>query len=164
MALKTTMQISLKIGILSDSHGWIHPAIVNLMNSCDYIIHAGDVIDAQTLDAFTQPLIAVRGNNDEHIPIKELATLSLLGGKIVIQHGHQHGWESPSHKSLRQSYPDAKVIVYGHTHKQVIDTNTNPWIINPGASGKVRNGGKSRCVVLNIQNSQNWVFMPYAFS
>jgi predicted phosphodiesterase len=56
------------------------------------------------------------------------------------EHGHEHGWKTPSHKSLLQTYPNAKVIIYGHTHKQVIDTESSPWVINPGASGAVRNG------------------------
>jgi predicted phosphodiesterase len=37
--------MTLKIGILSDSHGWIHPDIISLMNTCDQIIHAGDIIE-----------------------------------------------------------------------------------------------------------------------
>ncbi len=153
----------MKIGILSDSHGWIHPDVIKLMNGCDHIIHAGDVIEMQTLQTFTQPLTAVRGNNDRHTPLKDIETLSLPGGKIVIEHGHAHGWQTPSHESLRQAHPNAKAIVYGHTHKQVIDTSTNPWVINPGASGKVRNGGSSKCIVLSIDYSQNWAFTPHVF-
>jgi predicted phosphodiesterase len=45
----------------------------------------------------------------------------------------------------------------------VIDTESNPWVINPGASGAVRNGGSSKCLVLNIDNSQNWEFTPHIF-
>jgi predicted phosphodiesterase len=37
------------------------------MNTCDQIIHAGDIIEEQTLSVFTQPLTAVRGNNDAHL-------------------------------------------------------------------------------------------------
>jgi predicted phosphodiesterase len=54
--------MKMKIGILSDSHGWIHPEIISLMNSCDQIIHAGDIIEQQTLEVFTTPLTAVRGS------------------------------------------------------------------------------------------------------
>jgi putative phosphoesterase len=155
--------VALKIGILSDSHGWIHPDIISLMNTCDQIVHAGDIIEEQTLSVLTQPLTAVRGNNDKHIKLKDIETLSLPGGKIVIEHGQEHGWQTPSHKSLRQTHPNARAIIYGHTHKQVIDTESSPWIINPGASGAVRNGGSSKCLVLSINSSQNWEFTPHIF-
>lgn len=153
----------MRIGILSDSHGWIHPSIINLMNTCDKIIHAGDIIEENTLEAFTVPLTAVKGNNDGHLKFSNIETLNLLGGKIVIEHGHKHGWQTPSHESLRQSHPNAKAIIYGHTHKQVIDTESSPWVINPGASGAVRNGGSSKCLVLEISNAQCWQITPYKF-
>lgn len=155
--------MTLRIGILSDSHGWIHPEIISLMNTCDKIIHAGDIMEEDTLKALTAPLIAVRGNNDEHLAFADIETLDLPGGKLVVEHGHQHGWQTPSHDSLRETHIEAKVIVYGHTHKQMIDIETNPWIVNPGASGAVRNRGGSKCLVLTINDTQLWEITPYNF-
>ena len=157
------MQKSFKIGILSDSHGWIHPNIISLMNTCDQIIHAGDIVKVGTLKTFTKPLIAVSGNNDTHLKFADIETLDLPDGKLAVEHGHQHGWENPSHDSLRETHTNAKVIIYGHTHKQVIDKTTMPWVINPGASGAVRNDGSSKCLVLNIDDSKNWEFTPHIF-
>ncbi len=62
----------------------------------------------------------------------------LPGGKITIEHGHTHGAHQPCHDSLRKAHADAKVIIYGHTHKQVIDKSNNPWVVNPGAAGNTR--------------------------
>lgn len=155
----------MKIGILSDTHGWIHPQIIALMNTCDNIIHAGDIIDQSTLQAFTPKLIAVRGNNDPHLSqFPSVETLKLPGGKLTVEHGHEHGWHSPSHDSLRQSHPTAKIVVYGHTHQQVIDQTSNPWIINPGAAGKERNHGGSKCLLLEASDAQEWQITPYVFS
>ncbi|WXU00127.1 MAG: hypothetical protein Ctma_0838 [Catillopecten margaritatus gill symbiont] len=153
----------MKIGILSDSHSWIHPKIISLMNTCNRIVHAGDIMEENTLKAFTVPLTAVRGNNDGHLNFADIETLDLPGGKLVVEHGHEHGWQTPSHDSLRTAHTNAKAIIYGHTHKQVIDTETNPWIVNPGASGAVRNRGGSKCLVLTIDDKQNWKFTPYNF-
>jgi putative phosphoesterase len=133
------------------------------MNNCDQIIHAGDIMQAQTLEAFSVPLTAVKGNNDAHLNFADVATLEFDSGKIVIEHGHEHGWQTPSHDSLRQAHPDAKIVIYGHTHKQVIDTKSTPWIINPGASGKVRNGGSSKCLILTIDDSKKWMLTPLSF-
>jgi predicted phosphodiesterase len=61
----------------------------------------GDIIEEQTLSVFTQPLTAVRGNNDAHLKFSDIETLELLGGTLAVEHGHEHGWKTPSHKSLR---------------------------------------------------------------
>ncbi len=92
----------MKIGILSDSHGWIHPEIIKLMNSCERIIHAGDIIEKKTLQAFTAPLTAIRGNNDGHLSFADIETLNLPGGILVVEHGHQHGWQTPSHNKNKE--------------------------------------------------------------
>ncbi|MDC0492486.1 metallophosphoesterase family protein [Candidatus Pseudothioglobus singularis] len=39
----------IKVGILSDTHGVIHPEIIKLMNDCDFVIHAGDIVDEDSL-------------------------------------------------------------------------------------------------------------------
>ncbi len=159
--------MSKKIGILADSHGFIHPDVVQLINQCDIAIHAGDIIDEKTLQALKpkQKLIAIQGNNDTHITqLNKVELLEFSSGKIAIEHGHQHGHHQPSHKSLRATYPDAKTIIYGHTHKQVIDKTTIPWVINPGASGTVRNNGSSKCLILTINDIQAWEITPYHFT
>ena len=134
------------------------------MNSCEQIIHAGDIIEAQTLEAFSVPLTAVRGNNDAHLKFADVETLEFDSGKIIIEHGHEHGWQKPSHDSLRQSHPNAKMVIYGHTHKQVIDKTKTPWVINPGASGAVRNGGSSKCLILTVNTEQSWEIVPHNFT
>ena len=52
----------IKVGILSDTHGTIHPRIVELMNDCDYVIHAGDVMEEDSLEQINprQRMLAVR--------------------------------------------------------------------------------------------------------
>ncbi len=156
-----------KLCILSDSHGFIHPEIIQIANQCDIAIHAGDIIDEATLSQLKpkQKIIAIKGNNDEHIAsLDRVAFLEFPSGKIAIEHGHLHGHHKPSHKSLRAAYPDAKVIIYGHTHKQIIDKTSAPWVINPGASGEIRNHGGAKCLVLEVSDTQEWNITPYIFS
>jgi putative phosphoesterase len=149
----------IKIGILSDTHGTIHPGVINLMNDCDFVIHAGDIVDESSLSVLNpkQKMIAVKGNNDQHISsFGEVELVEFPGGNIAIEHGHLHGHVQPSHDSLRATYPDSKVIIYGHTHKQVIDKQQAPWVINPGSAGKIRNYGAARCLTLTIENQKEW--------
>jgi len=156
----------IEVGILSDTHGMIHPEIVKLMNTCDFVIHAGDIIDEDSLAVLKpkQKMIAVKGNNDIYITsLGEVEMLNLPGGNIAVEHGHRHGHTQPSHDSLRQAYPNAKVIVYGHTHKQVIDKEQSTWVVNPGSAGQIRNYGAAKCLKLTIKSNQEWVIEPQIF-
>ncbi len=160
-------KITLKIGIISDTHGSIHPQIVALMNRCDIAIHAGDIMDMRVLQQLkpTQKILAVVGNNDAHLTgFNEVETLDLPGGQLAIEHGHKHGAHQPCHDSLRRTYPDAKIIIYGHTHKQIIDKSHTPWVINPGAAGKIRTHGGSKCLTLTIDDCQKWQINTHIFS
>lgn len=59
----------MKIGLLSDTHGWIHPELYNYFAACDEIWHAGDIGNIETADALSnfKPLRAVYGNIDNEI-------------------------------------------------------------------------------------------------
>lgn len=161
------MNFPLTIGIISDTHGFIHLDIVRLVNQCDIAIHAGDIVDEKTLLQLKpkQPLIAIQGNNDRHLTqLKTVEKLNILGDIIAVDHGHTHGRKQPSHASLRSTYPDAKIIIYGHTHKQLVDKTASPWIINPGAAGKTRNNGGSKCLILTVNSPQDWQITPHTFN
>jgi putative phosphoesterase len=149
-----------KVGIISDTHHYIDPRIVKAIQHCDMVVHAGDIGCAAILQALEpHKVIAVRGNNDypalwaatekeviDNIP--EVAEIALPNGKLVVEHGHQHGNMMPDHASLRQCYPDARIIVYGHSHKMVCDQASLPWVINPGAAGRTRTHGGASCLIL----------------
>ena len=60
----------MKIGIISDTHGKLHPPVLDLIAACDVVLHAGDVDKSRTLDQLwmhlkpNAPFYLVRGNND----------------------------------------------------------------------------------------------------
>ena len=152
---------SVTVGILSDSHGYLDLRIAETVNQCDYIVHAGDIFNAHVLSQLkpAKKLIAVAGNNDfsdfwreeEAEVVNDLPAmdkLELPGGLLVVEHGHRFG-NKPEHGQLRSSHTEARVIVYGHTHHRVIDQDAEPWVVNPGASGKVRTHGGPSCLVLH---------------
>lgn len=166
---------NVSVGILSDSHGFLDPRIEETVNQCDYIIHAGDIFNARVLEKL-QPkkqLAAVAGNNDYPAAWKaeeaeivsalpDISKLELPGGLVIIEHGHRLG-NHPDHEQLRCDHSAARLIVYGHTHHRVIDQSAEPWVVNPGASGKVRTHGGPSCLILNILDSQ-WSFETVLFA
>src|SRR5699024_3943639 len=124
-------------------------------------MHAGDVGNAAVLDALAPVgglVVAVRGNNDmpskwppdEHPVLANLpaqAAIDLPGSRLVVVHGHH--WPARNrHPRLRQAFPDARAIVYGHSHRLACDRSPLPWVLNPGAAGRVRTYGGPSCMVL----------------
>ena len=162
--------MSVSVAIVSDTHGHLHPRIVALIRECDYAMHAGDVCGSQVL-AMMQPktgtVIAVAGNNDPRfmpeLTLPDVSELLLPGGLIRIEHGHRHGIVQPSHDAMRTHHAHAKVVIYGHTHRLTQDRSALPWILNPGAAGKMRAYGGSSCLVLTASREAEWTVRTYRF-
>lgn len=156
------------VAILSDTHAHLDDRIAVLVSACDYAVHAGDIMGAHVLAALQprQRVIAVAGNNDiperwadveGHIvrQLPHVAELDLPGGLLVVEHGHRHGHDIPSHESLRRTHGHARAIVYGHSHKLICDQNEEPWVINPGAAGRTRTHGGPSCLILSA-STEAW--------
>lgn len=161
-----------RIGVLSDTHGWIDPNIQEILAGADCIVHAGDVLGAsvlRTLEGLVgqEQVVAVAGNNDiggrasngDDLPT--VAEVRLPGGALVVTHGDQFG-AVPTHERLRETWPEARVIVYGHTHRLVCDQETLPWVLNPGAAGRTRVHDGPSCLMLTI-DGEGWTVEAHQF-
>ncbi len=166
---------AITVGILSDSHGFLNPQIRDTVNQCDYIVHAGDIFNAGVLEQLKpgKELIAVAGNNDYPAVWKaeeasvvaalpKTAELPLPGGLLIVEHGHRLG-NHPDHDQLRWDHAEARLVVYGHTHHRALDQKAEPWVVNPGASGKARTHGGPSCMVLSAAESE-WNIETFIFS
>src|SRR5439155_4046919 len=79
--------VSLRIGLISDTHGLLRPAALDFLRGCDHIVHGGDIGNAAVLDelAALAPFTAVRGNNDHGAwadALPEAARVQL--GEVVL--------------------------------------------------------------------------------
>ena len=157
-----------RVAILADTHGFLDPRIAERVTECDYAIHAGDVGGADVLCSLnpTTSVVAIRGNNDtadkwaeseshflENLP--EVAEVALPGGTMVVTHGDDNRSLTERHKYLRKRYPQARVVVYGHSHRLTMDCDEVPWVLNPGAAGRTRIHGGPSCLLLTCSN-QEW--------
>jgi len=159
-----------RVAIISDTHGYIDPHVVEVIRRCDQVLHAGDICGAHVLEQLhqlTSQVTAVAGNNDAsglwpleetHVvnALPKIARLQLPGGELVVEHGHRHGMQQPDHASLRHTHAQARVIVYGHTHRMLVDKEHTPWVINPGAAGATRTRGGASCLILTASASKEW--------
>jgi uncharacterized protein len=166
---RPTSKGSLRVAILSDTHGFLDPGVAEVVLSCDIAVHAGDVGGTgvlQKLRPREKTVIAIRGNNDvpakwpktegtalDQMPLE--ATLDLPGGKLVVTHGDKAGVPKKRHERLRKTYPEARLIVYGHSHRLVCDLDQVPWVVNPGSAGRARTFGGPSCLLLTA-NEKQW--------
>lgn len=166
----------MNILILSDTHGQIAPEILVLAEQCNLAVHCGDIGNQAVLDQLSSRVetVAVRGNNDirplwppaeaplmESIPWE--TTLELPGGQLAVCHGHKANPVKERHSILRATFPQARAIAYGHSHKMVIDAaDPKRWVVNPGAAGRTRTNGGPSCLVLNIEND-HWSISEHRF-
>jgi len=161
----------IKVGVVSDTHSYLDPRIETIVAECDYAVHAGDVCGVNVLQALRPKLgqvLAVAGNNDPYChfsdnELPESIRVEIAGSIIAVEHGHKHGASQPSHESMRKAHPQAKIVVYGHTHKQVIDKDALPWVINPGAAGKTRTHGGPSCLVIECSATKEWNIQVHRF-
>lgn len=144
---------AVRVGVLSDTHGWLDPRVAAALAGSDCIVHAGDVLDETVLaqlEALAGSVVAVRGNNDRRGALgalRETERLPLPGGELVVTHGDRFGGR-PDHAELRAAWPAARAVVYGHTHRLACDREERPWLLNPGAAGRERTGGGPSCLLL----------------
>jgi len=128
------------IGLISDTHGLVRPEVFEALEGVSQILHAGDVGPADVLTelASIAPIRAVWGNTDApgRPDLVERIEDVIDGVRIVVTHGHELG--SPTPPKLVSAYMNADVIVYGHTHQQLVTKAARRIVVNPGAAGPQR--------------------------
>jgi len=127
------------VGLISDTHGLLRGGVHKALAGVELILHAGDVGGQEILDelALIAPVRAVYGNTDPpDMPgLAEEISITIGGVTIHVSHGHELG--SPTPTNLSDNY-DADVVVYGHTHRQMVTRIGEKLVINPGAAGPRR--------------------------
>ena len=127
------------IGLISDTHGMVRGSVHDALAGVELILHAGDVGGHEILDELEliAPVLAVYGNTDATVDPRLAAAIDReIGGlRVHVSHGHELG--SPTPEKLLERYP-ADVIVYGHTHKQLVVRAGGRLVVNPGAAGARR--------------------------
>ncbi|MEO7041448.1 MAG: metallophosphoesterase family protein [Gemmatimonadaceae bacterium] len=130
----------IKLGLISDTHGLLRPRVHSVFEGVDVILHAGDVCGDDILLELgaIAPVHAVAGNcdpiDDPNLPLVFEHTFEDV--RVHMSHGNELGRPKP--EQLLAAYPDADVIVYGHTHHQLIFKTGDVMLVNPGSAGQRR--------------------------
>lgn len=131
-----------KIGLLSDTHGHLDPAIFNYFKQVDEIWHAGDVGSLEViekLEAF-KPTRGVYGNIDDHVvraAWPKVQRFQVEEMEILMTHigGKPYKYSHDAYGEIITKSPD--VFVCGHSHILLVqfDQKIQSMWLNPGACG-----------------------------
>ncbi|MBU1369374.1 MAG: metallophosphatase family protein [Bacteroidetes bacterium] len=132
----------IKIGLLSDTHGYINPRVFDFFSSCDELWHAGDIGTEEVLLELEQfkPLRAVSGNIDSAriktmVPNQQLFTVEKV--KVFMTHigGYPGRYASGIKRILQREKPQLFICGHSHITKIIHDPVLNVLHMNPGAAG-----------------------------
>ena len=145
----------MRLGVISDTHGLLRPEVFDVFQEVDHILHGGDVGPPEILIELgaIAPVTAVYGNTDGselHGTLSQVATLQLDGFDIVVTHGDQLG--SPTPAALNAAFPEAQIIVFGHTHRPLLTiVDVVVTVMNPGGAGPCRFGLPPSVGILELE-------------
>jgi putative phosphoesterase len=127
---------TLRIGVISDTHGLLRPEALAALRASDFIVHAGDVGDPDILTRLGEiaPVTAIRGNVDREAWAKKIPATNLLevqGVSIYILH-------NLGGLDLKPEMAGFSVVVYGHSHVAKLETKNGVLYFNPGSAGPRR--------------------------
>jgi putative phosphoesterase len=132
----------MKIGLLSDTHGWIHPRLFDHFSEVDEMWHAGDIGSIETADALAayKPLRAVYGNIDDtqvRKVYKENLKFKIEEINVWLTHigGTPGHYDRRVRTSIYEDPPDLFICGHSHIAKVMYDKKGGFLYINPGAAG-----------------------------
>ena len=145
----------MKIGVISDTHGYLDPRVGKLFAGVGHILHAGDVGPHSLLlelEAIA-PVTAVLGNTDTWLQLKLTESTELSGRKFLVHHiVNPHALTDDLKDRIGRERPD--VVVFGHTHQPFCQTIGGTLFFNPGYAGKQRFSLERSAAILHCGGKQ----------
>jgi putative phosphoesterase len=139
------------VGIISDTHGVLLPAVQAAFKEVDLIIHAGDVGTTEVLDELESiaPVVAVRGNMDG---VEGLASLpeteAVEAGDALLYVIHDiHRLDIVPRKA------GVNAVIFGHLHSPSIDEDRGVLFLNPGSAAQPRRNFPASVALLRIRGN-----------
>ncbi len=132
----------MKVAVLADTHTRGMTRTVPMgawpyLESSDHILHAGDVVDTALLDELKSlaPVTVVMGNCDaldvREWGAEEVTEVELGGIKIAML--HDSGSTKGRRERMRKRFPDARVVIFGHSHIPFNEDKDGLLLFNPGS-------------------------------
>ena len=139
-----------RVAVISDTHGLLRPEIIEKIQSCEVILHAGDIDNQEVIEKLQQiaPLSVVRGNADKNWAesIPEELHFNLFGFQVYMVHNKKH---------ITTDLSQTEIVVYGHSHKYEAKQTGDIFYLNPGSCGPRRFHQEITMAVLLIDEEKH---------
>jgi putative phosphoesterase len=126
----------MRVGVISDTHGLLRPEALQALQGAQHILHAGDVGDPTILASLKNiaPVTAIRGNIDEGGACGDLPATELieLGGRSIYM------LHDVKKLDLNPESAGIAAVVFGHSHKPLVEWRRGVLFLNPGSAGPRR--------------------------
>jgi len=143
--------------VIADTHvprraGALPEGLIPHLGRADLILHAGDLMDTALLAelAAYAPARAVRGNLDPpDLDLPETLEFEFGGARVAMI--HDSGRKQGRRRRLRRRFPDARVVVFGHSHTPFLEDESGLMLLNPGSPTDRRRQPRHTFAVLRAQ-------------
>lgn len=146
----------MRIGVVSDTHGYLDPRAAAALSGVARILHAGDIGDPAIITALESiaPVTAVYGNIDAGTPLARrfpaTQQLTVEGVRIYLT----HIGDAPERLIAYMAQPRPDVYIFGHSHIALLETRDGVLFLNPGAAGRRRFGRGVSAALLDLENGR----------
>jgi uncharacterized protein len=139
----------MRLGLISDTHGFLDPRVAGIFAGVEHILHAGDIGSDRIIAELetVAPVTAVLGNNDDS-PNFALTRMVELGGRKFLVHHIVSPRSLTDDLKLRIARERPAVVVFGHTHQPFSETINGVRFVNPGYAGKPKYGTQRSVAIL----------------
>jgi len=133
------MATILRIGLIADTHGVVHPRVPELFSNVDHIIHAGDVGGAHVLHALRAlaPLTYVDGNNDNATG-EDVLRFEIGGIRVLLTHILPRVTKLAPRVAFSLRKEPADLVLFGHSHLPHNERSGSVTFFNPASAGPRR--------------------------
>lgn len=138
-----------RIGVISDTHGYLDARAIDAFAGTDLIIHAGDIGKPKILDALAtvSPVRAVRGNTDRGPWADDLPSAAL----VVIDRVTLYVLHDIQQLDLEPKAAGIRVVISGHTHRASLEEKNNVIFLNPGSALEPRQNSPPTVAILTAR-------------
>lgn len=128
-----------RVGVIADTHGKLHPRVLEVFSGVDAIVHAGDIGGDEILDALRQiaPVTFVRGNNDDASGF-DVARVVIGNVRFLVTHILPRPSKPGKHVAKALAREPADVVVFGHSHLPHDEVIDGVRFFNPASAGPRR--------------------------
>ena len=146
--------------VLADTHiprraKGLPERLLPYLEEADLILHAGDLLDPALLDelALFAPVRAVRGNVDPpEVDLPETLEFRFGGAKVAMI--HDSGRKEGRRRRLARRFPEARVIVFGHSHIPSLEDEDGLLLLNPGSPTDKRRQPEHTFALLRVERGE----------